>query len=253
MSFLLLHDTDNFCRGASISAPSTRTWSDASRLTDGLLALPWQGSAVGTHTITLAQPVARPLSFVAVLDLRASGPIQSISLSAWVDGAWVTPPGWQAGWPASMALDEAAMWWIAPPGAEVSTAQIRVIVVSEEPRSLSIGEIVAGDPLRFRGGYRELVHGTSYGVVENGPWRARVAAPRRSLELRFPVLEEDYVGAQLRISEGGLRPVVLLPDPSEALIGPLHGHLDDDWSATRELAGWWRGQVLRFTESERPL
>lgn len=244
MSFLLLHDADNRVRGATITAASSEPNASVGRLQDGMLAFHWQGSQVLTHTIEMERSTPVPLSLVAVLDPRARRQPSNVQLQIFEDGSWKLPSGWQR----RGSLELGGYWWSGP---VETVARWRVVIPFVEPTELSIGEIVAGHPSPAPAGVRELVVGGEFGTISNGPWKTQVAAPRRSRELRFPAVLEDHVGEQLERSVGALLPVVLVPRLEGDLV--LHGHLQDDWTTALSNAHHWQGQVLRFTESEKPL
>lgn len=264
MSLAILHDIDNGARRAPAVATSTDTHSDPQRLVDGVQSIPWEGSEVLVHTIRVNGTGGAPESpagkrlLVALLDFRPDWEaLDEIHI-------WTFPPQGQGA--IRIRFDGAALrqerhrsvYWLSPPiGPDMPSAEVRIDVRYVHPARLAIGQVAAGIPDISPGHYREFTIGVSDGVLANGPWRSRLTGARRHLEMAFPPDREPWVRRQLDQSEGGLRPVVLVPRLDEQSFhttgtDALYGYLEEV-ATTRDVHGFWSDQLLRFTESERAL
>lgn len=248
MSWALIQDKDNLLRTGEATLdgnPAPLPGTHPRAMYDGAVVIPYATPGTGTwQEITFSGP-AEP-TIVCVHDFRAVA-----SAEVEIAGVPVTAD--------EISRGNFFRW------GDAETLEIRVRTAS----SWSIGEVVIArwdDVVRADGDaeapetHRSHVQTQTWNVVENGPWRTKMAEPRRRWELSFAPAREERLQRIYEDAGGGLRPVVFLPwvvDASgpEVMYGePIHGHLDSEFTSNQQLGGLWaEGRVLAVTESQRRL
>lgn len=252
MSWDILHDRDNLLRagGATItSAPSRAFGSELEALTDGVQAIPCRFLGVQTREIVITLdggPVG--VGLISIHDLRVDGDNYD---SVTVVGPDVTFTRQE------IERARGSVAWVGQESLSEVRIQINPMTTDAD---WSLSEIAlgipwgaTGDAARGASPAREVEFSRRWNTVQNGPWRTKIAEPMQTFALAFAaghqrdVLEED-----LERSEGGLRPVVLVPDRSRPKA--IHGHLGDEFVASSGPGGLWReGVQLVVQEGMRAL
>lgn len=248
MSWGLLQDRDNWLRNGKssiVSAPPARVGYSRDALHDGTQAIPYVTAGQTTDTISLSVP-GEELRYLALHDLRWEAP-EPPGVVLLVDGAV------EKVWDPAEVL-RGSMHWC---GKVTPTTQVQ-IQVHPLGQAWSLGEIVLGGELVVAGDgcspdpARDITVSQAWSTVENGPWRSKLAEPRKTYALSFAPTDFERTMLLLEHSEGGLRPVSFAP----RLGGyeTIHGHLAEEYSATMGLGGIWQeGMDLVVHESARRL
>mgnify|MGYP001183568606 FL=1 len=253
---VVLLDQDNWLRTgrASVtSAPPPVVGYSLDALTDGVQAIPYRGVGIAAKDIEITLSAPSTLAFLSIHDVRMyGGDIASISIDDYRDGAYSTRaviPGREV----EVSYGSVGAFSVFRGG----VTRVRIRISGPSAAEFSIGEICLGNPtfipdLVFRVPPRTINRSVTWDTVENGPWRTKLAEPRRTFVLDFPPGREEYLEELMLASEGGLRPVSMLPDWTGSPAA-IHGHFSDEYSSTLELGGIYQGRSLQVQESMRPL
>lgn len=252
---VVLLDQDNWLRTgrASVtSAPPPVVGYSLDALTDGVQAIPYRGVGIAAKDIeiTLSAP-SRPL-FLSIHDVRMyGGDITAIGIDDY-DGSYSNLTV-ISGRDLEKSHGSVAVFALF----RESITRVRIRISGPSAAEFSIGEICLGNPtfipdLVVRVPPRTISRSVTWNTVENGPWRTKLAEPRRTFVLDFPPGREEYLEELMLASEGGLRPVSMLTDLTGSPAA-IHGHFSDEYSSTLELGGIYQGRSLQVQESMRPL
>jgi len=158
-------------------------------------------------------------------------------------------------------------WSVSTGGAGLSTAQyLRITLVPQpggEGAEWAIGEvcifrnlIASADISNAPPPARRTQIVRRWTTVANGAWRTKLSEPTSEYVLSFPATNRpgqiEWLEEIWRRCDGGLRPVVLVPDASQSRA--IHGHLSDVLEYALGLGGVYEeGISLVVTESMRSL
>lgn len=225
-------------------------------LSDGTLGRAWRSDpGIGTtaYRFTFTLPAAVKVSLIAALDLRIYSTTARISRVACGVGTWSGAASelafvtslhrGDAG--LSFAPQTSATWWIA----------ITLSGTLAGLAPISIGEVVIGDPLKVATHFRAWDRNDQRATIRNGDYATRAASRRMRLSCEWAALQEADHAMMLDVidpAEGGLHPVLLIPDldaPAEL----YHGTLDDSHPHAQGPDQYHTGHGIQFVESRRPL
>lgn len=220
-------------------------------LCDGTLGRAWRTNDTATvFRFNLLFPTPRPVSFCGVFDVRTyrEGASPRVLYVRCGDTIYSSGAPWIA--ESEPRRGDAGMTF------KRRTADTWYVEIGlSSSASISVGEIVLGDPLLMPRHFRAWTRDDRRATIRNGDYATKAAQRRMHLECDWAALTEDDHGALLEAidpADGALRPVVLIPDldtPAEV----YHGTLGDSHPHAQGPDPYHTGHGLEFVESRRPL
>lgn len=240
--FGFVTDTNNYARIASIVSSSG---GNVSLLQDGKIGRRLASNPATVHTFTITIPATvdyKTINFVSLHELRYPWGISSVSAEVVSEGGFA---------PVSTTLferDSATLLLGEVISTGIMVVEVKVILPSSG--RIELGEIVVGKLDAFSFHFRSATITDAPTIVANGDNRVMVAPSQLTYNLEYPPSRINEFDTVIASSEGGLNPVVFMPNITR--LYSVYGYLENSDVVIIDENHLYN-RSLQFTESRRGL